>query len=329
MKSLNSMRIEENILAKLTKKIREHRLNDDGDYDIIHRETSGDLVVLNDGTTAQERINALGDELSDVSKLLDETVNEIRNEIRDEISGINDSIGGINTTITGIEDNINGIKGNITGIEGNISEVRSDIGGIKGDVSGIHSELEGIREQIAVAGNASDSLVATYSQTLTQKVTVISVDWAFRAASRHGILGIVLDELDGMDSEGLREAETLTAVAASSTAMTAVARNSTSRTAISNHATARNVLAGSALRVRFTRTQANGWRDDTVFNGFGWVIHDTHGNTTSGATVNPVIDGTSLPAIGGTTTNRRDVWFLSSLGMRSWGQNTWIEYIPC
>jgi hypothetical protein len=44
-------------MASTTRKIREKRKNASGDYDIIHRETEGGLVKLNDSTTAQDHVS--------------------------------------------------------------------------------------------------------------------------------------------------------------------------------------------------------------------------------------------------------------------------------
>ena len=113
------------------------------------------------------------------------------------------------------------------------------------------------------AGDTTLPLQATYGQTITQNINLISVDWAIRGASRHHILGIVFDELDDMGCEGLREAQTLAAVAASSTAMTAVIASETAWTAIVNSSTAMTAVAASGNALRHITYSAQAWRIST------------------------------------------------------------------
>lgn len=41
------------------KKLRKHRLNADGEYDVLHYETEADLVLMEDGSTVAESFDSL------------------------------------------------------------------------------------------------------------------------------------------------------------------------------------------------------------------------------------------------------------------------------
>ena len=64
----------------------------------------------------------------------------------------------------------------------------------------------------------------------------------------------------------------MNAVAASKTAMAAVRASSTAMNALAASTTAYNALLASPLIVRYNPTNANSWRDDTVYFGSGIFV---------------------------------------------------------
>ena len=123
------------------------------------------------------------------------------------------------------------------------------------------------------------------------------------------------------------ESTAMTAVAASSTAMTAVAASTVAKNAITASTTAYNALAASPLCTKWNDT-SDGWNNETIRNGKGFVVDHYGGHSTSNTNEAYVtIDGAKT-MVNHKGTTKLNKFFDSSLAVYNYYKNSYVRYIP-